>query len=74
VTHQGSPPAPPDGLLPANSTASACQPQTPARPPAIAAWRCRFCGCRCAESVRPGFLRRRVPLPVHHGNPKRSTA
>lgn len=58
VTHQGSPPRPPDDLLSLNLAAAG---ETPSigdfsrRP----AWRCHWCGCRCPDFVRQDFLRRR---------------
>ncbi len=58
VTHQGSPPAPPDDLLSENSAAANEPPSAgdfPRRPP----WRCHWCGCRCPDFVRQDFLRRR---------------
>jgi hypothetical protein len=56
VTHQGSPGAQPDDLLVASSTLSVQQP--PSSSTALR-WQCQFCGCRCSEFVRSGFLRRR---------------
>jgi hypothetical protein len=73
VTHQGSPPLPPDGLLAANSMSEAprfTRIQVPHQPTMSASlrvvdrWRCHFCGRCCAEYVRSGFLRRRVPRVV----------
>lgn len=73
VTHQGSPPLPSDGLLAANSMGEAPQfmrIQTPHKPtmPAnwrvLDCWRCHVCGRCCAEYIRSGFLRRRVPRSV----------
>ena len=70
VTHQGSAAPPPDGLLVADSTAAASQPQQTPQGPHGAAGHCHFCGCRCAGAVRFGFLPRRVP-PTD--NPKRNS-
>jgi len=70
VTHQGSPAPLPDGLLVADSTAAARQPQKAPQGPQVAAGHCHFCGCRCAGAVRFGFLPRRVP-PTD--NPKRNS-
>ena len=81
VTHQGSPPLPSDGLLSANSMSEAPRfkrlqatrrPTTPASFLIVDVWRCHFCGCRCAEYVRSGFLRRRVPQVVHPSDLKRN--
>lgn len=55
VTHQGSPERVPDDLLAGNSTLSVTQPPSPSIAPR---WQCQFCGCRCSEFVRSGFLRR----------------
>jgi len=76
VTHQGSLPPLPDGLLMVGSTGEAPrlkrlevtrEPQTSARPSTFTAGRCHFCGRGCAEFVRSGFLRRRAPrnVPPH---------
>ena len=81
VTHQGSPPPPSDGLLAANSmgeTPRIHRLQTTHRTtlltrlPIVGRWRCHFCGRRCAEHVRCGFLRRRVPRLVHLSDLKRN--
>jgi hypothetical protein len=58
VTHQGSPPRPPDDLL---SPAPAAAKKAPligdvSRRPA---WRCHWCGCACPDFVRQDFLRHR---------------
>jgi len=69
VTHQGSPPAPPDDLLsedPAAANAASSSgdfPQTPA-------WRCHWCGCRCPDFVRQDFLRRRRSRTVAPRGPE----
>ena len=65
VTHQGSPPAPCDALLPADSALSVPPLQAPAstlvRTPRYG---CHVCGRCCAPFVRLGWLRRRVPQTV----------
>jgi hypothetical protein len=69
VTHQGSLPPRPDGLLTVGLTGEAPQlqrlevtrePQPTARPSTFIAGHCHFCGRGCAEWVRSGFLRRRA--------------
>jgi hypothetical protein len=81
VTHQGSLPLPSDGLLAANSMGEAPRfkrlqatrrPTTPASFLSVDIWRCHLCGRRCAEHVRSGFLRRRVPRLVHLSDLKRN--
>ena len=57
VTHQGSPPPPPNDLLPV----------IPALPGEIATplpWHCHFCGQLQAQFVRHDFLRRRIRRPL----------
>jgi hypothetical protein len=72
VTHQGSPPPLPDDLVSPGSAVTASKPSSApdAKRPA---WRCHWCGCRCPQFVRHGFLRRRrVPRTVtqpHRGRP-----
>lgn len=57
VTHQGSMPPAKDDLLVANSVLVP-EPDMAARlPTAHGIYRCCFCGCRCSEFVRKGFLR-----------------
>lgn len=72
VTHQGSPPQPPDDLVSPGSAVTASEPSL--SPDARRwAWHCHWCGCRCSQFVRQGFLRRRrVPRNVsqpHRGRP-----
>jgi hypothetical protein len=55
VTHQGSPPQVPDGVMPESSGPPRSPRSFPLQPP----WRCHWCGRRCAPFVRTGFLRRR---------------
>ena len=64
VTHQGSMPPAPDALLVANSV-SAQKPDIADRsPPTHRMSHCHFCGCRCPEFVRTGFLRHHRVPPV----------
>ena len=59
VTHHGSPPSPPDDLLSSGSPAIASDASAfvgRARRPYS---RCDWCGRRCPDLVRQGFLRRR---------------
>lgn len=59
VTHHGSPPSPPDDLLSSGSPAIASDASAfvdRARRPLS---RCDWCGRRCPDLVRQGFLRRR---------------
>ena len=59
VTHHGSPPSPSDDLLPTGSLAiasGAAALDEPARRPGL---HCHWCGRRCPDLVRQGFLRRR---------------
>jgi hypothetical protein len=64
VTHQGSPAVEPDALLPVNLESASNPATSPADLPLLTPWRCHFCGARCAELVRFGFVRRQVPHPV----------
>lgn len=65
VTHQGSPPRPPDDLVSADPAARADDPFFADSVPRRLAWRCQWCGRRCTEFVRGEFLRRcRVPRTV----------
>ena len=68
VTHQGSLRPGPNALLPVNLALSVTQSQSSAAP---RAWHCHFCGGRCPELVRSGFLHdSRVPLLNNRrGNP-----
>jgi len=58
VTHHGSPPQPPDGLL-SLDPAAANKPPSPGGFPRRPAWHCHWCGGRCPDFVRQDFLRRR---------------
>ena len=65
VTHHGSPPRPPDDLVPAGSAAVADDQSFADSVPQRLVWRCQWCGRRCTEFVRREFLRRRrVPRTV----------
>ena len=64
VTHQASPVVAPDDLLAVDSTSQ--RPIASAATPAVlSAWRCHFCGHQCAQLVRIGPMRRRVPRNIH---------
>ena len=69
VTHQGSPPQPPDDLLSPNPAAANEVPSSGdfSRRPA---WCCRWCGCRCPELVRQDFLRCRGSRTVARRGPE----
>ena len=60
VTHHGSPQPPTDDLLPPSSPEGASDPASPGDRPGRAISRCHWCGRRCADLVRQGFLRRRI--------------
>lgn len=60
VTHQGSPPAPPDALL-SSAPEPVSEPPPAANLPRRPPWRCHWCQCRCPDFVRQDFLRRRNP-------------
>ncbi len=70
VTHQGSPAAVPEGLLPSPSEGTANRPVFIAIPPPITAWRCHRCGRHCAAFVRLGFRRRRGSHPILFTRPE----
>jgi hypothetical protein len=59
VTHQGSPPPPPDDLLAPGSPVSASDAAVPEDRPRRMITHCHWCGRRCSQLVRQGFLRRR---------------
>jgi hypothetical protein len=70
VTHQGSPPLPPDETLPAESRTSVRHSEEPGAVPADGI-RCHLCGRVCEHLVRHSFLHRRptrtaidLPPPV----------
>lgn len=60
VTHQGPPPPAPDDLLPPGAPVSASDASEAQDQPRRAITHCHWCGRRCPERVRQGFLRRRV--------------
>ena len=62
VTHQGSMPPAQNGLLASNPEVVATSP-TPRTTPA---GHCHFCGVRCPDFVRRGFLHSRRVLPTVH--------
>lgn len=63
VTHQASPALAPDDLLAASSTLMV-EASSKAIPTALSTRVCHFCGRPCAQFVRTGPLRRRVPRNV----------
>ncbi len=60
VTHQGSPPPPPDDFLSPGSPTIASDATTSDVEPRRPISHCHWCGRRCPDLVRQGFLRRRV--------------
>ena len=64
VTHQASPVMAADDLLAVDSTRQRLI-VSAAMPAALSAWRCSFCGRQCAQFVRIGPMRRRVPRHIH---------
>jgi len=60
VTHHGSPPPPPDDVLPPGSPVSASDAAAEEDRPRRTVLHCHWCGRRCPERVRQGFLRRRI--------------
>lgn len=58
VTHHRSP-APPCDVLLISVPAVAVAALAPASSTPASAWHCRFCGCRCSDLVRTGFLKGR---------------
>jgi hypothetical protein len=59
VTHHGSPPPRPDDLLAPGSPMSASDAAVPEDRPRRTITHCHWCGRRCPQLVRQGFLRRR---------------
>ena len=59
VTHHGSPPPPADDLLPPGSAKSASDAIASEDRPRRTVAHCHWCGRRCPELLRQGFLRRR---------------
>jgi hypothetical protein len=59
VTHHGSPPPRPDDLLAPGSPMSAGDAAVPEDRPRRTITHCHWCGRRCPQLVRQGFLRRR---------------
>lgn len=66
VTHQGSPAPPDDDLLASGSPTIASDATTSD----VVSWRpashCHWCGQRCSDLVRQGFLRRRTRRALRH--------
>lgn len=60
VTHQGSLPPPPDDFLESGSPTIASDATTSVVEPQRPVSRCHWCGRRCSDLVRQGFLRRRT--------------
>jgi hypothetical protein len=60
VTHHGSPPPGADDLLPPGSPEDASDAAAPADRSGQTALHCHWCGRRCPDFVRQGFLRRRT--------------
>jgi hypothetical protein len=70
VTHHGSPRRPSDDLLSLGSPVIASDAAALEERPLRSASHCHWCGRRCLDLVRRGFLRRRVRrrgLPRHDG-------
>lgn len=67
VTHHSSPEPVSNDLLIIEDSAATKSPVTPPVSQDIQAdWRCHWCGCRCQESVRYGFMGRfRVPDQIN---------
>ena len=65
VTHHGSPQPPADDLLPPGAPAGARDAASPGdrRRPAVP--HCHWCGRRCPDFLRQGFLRRRIRRRCH---------
>ena len=59
VTHHGSPPSPPDDLVPPGSLMIASGVTNSGERLRRPASHCHWCGRRCPDLVRQGFLRRR---------------
>jgi hypothetical protein len=59
VTHHGSPPPPPGDVLAPDSPVSASDAATYEDRPQRSTTHCHWCGRRCPQLVRQGFLRRR---------------
>lgn len=64
VTHHGSPPRPPDDLLPAIPTLPVKSAPLP--------WHCHFCGQLQAQFIRHRFLHRRIRRPLRSSDRKES--
>jgi hypothetical protein len=73
VTHQGSPRPSPDDPLPPGSLAIASEATASGERPRRSGPHCHWCGRRCPDLVRQGFLRRRGrrSLPRHDPNGNR---
>jgi len=59
VTHQGSQPWVPNGLLQTNSADTRQSDTAPFQSVVTRRFQCHFCGCHCSEFVRLDFLQRR---------------
>ena len=59
VTHQGSPSAVVDDLLPVSLAVVTPVPGSSTPVEEFSRWRCCFCGVQCSEFIRSGFQRRR---------------
>ena len=72
VTHQGSPLQPPDDLVSSGPAVTAGKSPSPSHDvfPRRPASHCHWCGCRCPQFVRQGFLRRRRPSKRHPTSPR----
>ena len=58
VTHQGSQPLVPNGLLQTNSADTRKSDAAPFQSMVTRRFQCHFCGCHCSEFVRLDFLQR----------------
>jgi hypothetical protein len=59
VTHHGSPPLPPDDLLPIDATVTTRDDISLPERPRTSTEHCHWCGRRCLPQLRQDFLRRR---------------
>ena len=72
VTHQGSQPLVPNGLLQANSADARKSSVTFHQSVVARRFQCHFCGCDCSEFVRLDFLQRRQVLYINPLDPRGS--
>jgi hypothetical protein len=72
VTHQGSQPLVPNGLLQANSADVRKSPVTHYQSVVARRFQCHFCGCDCSEFVRLDFLQRRRVRYINPLDPRGS--